>query len=313
MAIMQRSEDTHVALVEIAHATISHVLEKNICVKGSWAQTFVDELLYSYCDAFGVQHIQVAVHLTGRKAHKKLGYYDVKGKAIYINNAGMSDYGLRTTLIHELAHHIQHTCRLVEGTVHLKTPGKPHGKQFNICHWRLRQLAFSCGKLVPLDKYDATLGLSAQKICGIRRRNGQQVLDAGKLLFAARERCHTIQENFEVFLQDSVTLHRTTAYEYIRAWEMHLSPELSFTTMRFIMRIKDKDRRDNAIEDALRGVPLNILRIRYEKIETCPVPENEVAALLKKRGYLESQLARVEKRLRELGYTQRRHAARMRP
>ena len=86
---------------------------------------------------------------------------------------------------------------------------------------------------------------------------------------------------------------------------MHMPPGLNFTTMRFLMRIRDERLRAIAIAEALAGVPLQVLRVRYGKSKTrtkIEVPEDEVAALLNEMGALFRRMAQIWTRLKELGH-----------
>ncbi len=242
----------------------------------------------------------VSVTLTGKAPGRRLGWYDVKRNHIYINDKGQSGRSIIATLVHEIAHEIQFTCDLTEGTNRLLGPGSSHGPNFRIQHWRLRALAVEAGIMCPIEELDAQLASSAQTIRGLRPRGGQYVLDVGKELAAARKRCWSINESFECFLQECVSMHRSTAFEYIRAFELNLPPALNFTTSRFLMRLKDDLVRQRAIKDALAGVPLDVLRIRYGTLRKKPVPDDELARLLAERAELLRRLEVVEARIKTI-------------
>jgi len=219
------------------------------------ANQFVEALKTSYEHEHAVFCPPVAVALTGRTAKGRMGLYSPKKHAIVVNDADMSDYAIRATLVHELAHHFQCACSLQEGKTRLAKPGPSHGIAFQVHHMRLRALAVREGLLPPLEKVDQTLSDMACRIQGLRRTSGQAVLQIGQELSRARERCRQIGESFEVFLQEHVAFDRTTAYDYIRAREMGMPADLNYTTMRFLMRIRDEELRQKAVADAMRGVP----------------------------------------------------------
>lgn len=284
--------------------------------KQQWAQVFVDELRTRYNHKYGTDCPPVRVHLSGRKARRRLGFYEVSTMSMTVNDGGMSDFGIRSTLVHEYAHHVHHTCCLHDGDSDGPDAGQPHGLNFRIHHRWLRQLAYAAGMLASLHEADEELGKAARKICRLRPRGGQYVLDVGGQLAAAQERCRAIAESFEVFLQDCVAIHRTTAYQYIRAFKLDLPPDLNFTTMIFLMRLKDEVLRHAAIKEALDGVPLEELRLRYGKTTARGVavwPEDEVTRLLGEKRLLLRRLDEIERRLRELGEQGHRQVASVAP
>ena len=280
-------------------------------------QAFVDTLRTFYNRQHAVIAPPVAVHLTGRSSRRRLGWYVASTMSIYVNEAGLTDYGVKSTLVHEYAHHAQHTCPLREGGQELERPGSSHGSNFQIHHWRLRSVAREKGLLPRLEEVDQDLGEAVNRIRGLRRRGGQHVIDTGQQLAMARERCRAIGECFNAFLEFEVLLHRTTAYDYIRAYEMGMPPDLNFTTMRFLMRIQDMTLQKAATDDAVAGVPLRILKVRYDKRTAedvvaagSPVREEEISALLRERDTLLRRLADIAGRLLALGYQVNKMAAR---
>ncbi len=274
------------------------------------AQAYGQALLLQYESAHGCVCPAVRIQLTGRTAKRRLGYYNIPTRSIFVNDAGMSDYGIRSTLVHELAHHVQHTCPLREGNTTKAEPGRSHGEVFRVQHARLRALAVAKGFLLSLEAIDEPLGDIVVRIHGLRRTSGEAILSIGRELVRARERCRLIGESFEVFLEDHVGFDRTTAYDYIRAYEMCMPPKLLFTTMRFLMRIKDIAIRQRAIADALRRVPLLILRLRYARPDNGKSEQGAIFNLLKEKTRLQRRLAQIDAQLRKLQSEKKQKAAR---
>jgi len=270
-------------------------------------QAFVERLRRLYDGKYGTEAPSSRVYLTGRRPGRHLGWYERRTRSIHVNDDGLTDYAMRAVLIHEYGHHLQFSCHTREGGRQVIGPGSAHGPVFKLHHWRLRRLAHEAGLLCPLEKQDMEIGKVVQQIHGLRRHGGKYVLEVGKQLAAARERCQQIGESFEVFLQDCVAFDRTTAYDYIRAFRMNMPPELNFTTMRFLMRIKDERLREKAKEDAVAGIPLAILRLRYGKPKgkrfTVVQRGNEeelISALTAEKSALRRRLAEIDKLIQEL-------------
>jgi len=262
------------------------------------ALVYVESLISLYQADYGVVCPSVEVHLTGTKARRCLGYYTIPTRSIFINDRGMSDYSCRATLLHELAHHLQHNVPLCEGNTKSTDPGGAHGLVFQIHHSRLRALAYAKNLIPRLTDIDRTLGDVASRLQGLRRTNGEAILQIGQELAQARDRCRAVGESFEVFLMDSVSFDRTTAYDYIRAHEMSMPPDLNFTTMRFLMRIKNPLVRERAVNDASSGIPLVVLRIRYA--EPKGIKQDEIGELLKEKARLVRRLEEIESLLKGL-------------
>ena len=280
-------------------------------------QSLADKLRSLHDTEYGTKSPPVKVARTGRKAGALLGRYQMKTRCIHINDGDLGAYGVASTVVHELAHHYQHTCPCQEGNREVAGPRPSHGTNFQVHHWRLRQLAHRAGLLPRLEDVDNDLAEAARKLISLRRRGGHCVIEAGKELAAARKRCWAVDESFEVFLLDCVLFDRTTAYDYIRAFEMGMPPDLNFTTMRFLMRIKDEALRKTATKDAVDGTPLRILKVRYGQLPApslgtggAPSPEEEIAALLHERVQLVRRLDAIDSRLKALDYRERQMAAR---
>ena len=262
---------------------------------------FLTALGRLYKNRHGVVVPPVKVVFSGREAGSTLGYYSRKLRQIVINEVGMSDYCLRATLTHEYAHHVQYTCALTEGNTTYLEPGTSHGTVFQIQHARLRELAVNAGLLPSLEQFDETLCEAIRHIQSLRRTGGEAILQTGQELAKARARCWEIGEGFEVFLRDYVAFDRTTAYDYIRAFEMGIPPTLCFTTMRLLMRIKNVATREKATADAVQGVPLVVLRARYAVCcSDLRDAGDEMSALLKEKAKLLHRLREIESRLKLL-------------
>ena len=267
------------------------------------AAEFVVQVKRSYEKEYSILSPQVSVTFTGHKSEGVLGYYAVKSRSIFVNEAGMTNYCLHSTLIHELAHHFQHASILREGATTTDEPGRSHGQVFHAHHARLRALAIREGLIQSLDQLDSILSSTAQFLKGLRRRSGAAILEMGRELARAREQCRLIGENFEVFLQESIDLDRTTAYDYVRAYEMGMPPDLTYTVMRFIMRLQEARLRKEAIEDALAGIPLAILRLRYAQPKQPQDAQiDEVTSLLRERAKILNRLVEIDTELQRLGY-----------
>ncbi len=167
------------------------------------AQAYGKALLRQYGCEHGCVCPPVSIKLTGRAARWRLGYYTVNTQTIVVHDGVMSDYGVRSTLVHELAHHIQHTCPLSEGNTTKAEPGSSHGTVIQVQHARLRALAAAQGLLPSLEEIDESLGEIVVRIHGLRRTSGEAILQIGRKLSTARERCRLIVESFEIFIEGS--------------------------------------------------------------------------------------------------------------
>jgi len=289
---------------------IASTAKSEVQVKDSPEETqaFADELCHLYDREYGTDSPPTDVHLSRDRIRRALGFYTFATREIRVYRyIGQTEYAVRATLIHELSHHFQHHCPTQEGNRQIVGPGASHGPIFKLHHWRLRALARDAGMLLPLEDQDDGIHEAVQRILSLRPRGGQYVLDVGGQLAAARGRCWRLGESFEVFLEDCVTFDRSTAYDYIRAFEMNMPPQLNFTTMRFLMRIRDDALRQRAQGDALADVPLMVLKLRYgaplEKrvlIIEGTSEEDLMARLLAEKRMLERRLAEVNALLERL-------------
>ena len=258
---------------------------------------FVAALNRLYEKRYEVVCPPVEVILSGRKPGRVLGSYKIKERLITINQKGMGGYTFASTLLHEYAHHVQHTTHLTEGESTLLGPGKSHGPIFEIQLARVRELAIDAGMLQPLNEVDEVISSVVERMKSLRGTAGETIIQIGEQLDKSRERCQVLGESFEDFLRNYVAFDRTTAYDYLRAFKMKISPSLTFTTMRFLMRIRDDAVRDKAMADAVDGAPLVTLRLRYAKPQVSGGYIDRLEALKAERKHL---LVRVEEITEEI-------------
>jgi len=125
------------------------------------AKAFVNKLR-DLCDQqYGTCSPEPRVYLTRRHRHKRLGWYESRTGSIYVWDKGLTEYGTRTMLIHELAHYYQDSCPTQEGNREKAGQRALHGPVFQLHRWRLRMLAYEAGMFCFLEEQDTETSRSS--------------------------------------------------------------------------------------------------------------------------------------------------------
>ena len=269
---------------------------------------YLKDLAQMYTEKYGCEIPPFEVIYKNRKTKNKLGSYDPITAAITIYNHVGNNEEECHTCIHELTHHLQHRIKAVDSDKLLPSPGREHGATFELHLHRLVTLAKEKGYYTEPFLADPVLKELVTECRGLKVRSGESALRMGELLSHARDRCHEVKASFELFLTRGCDVHRSLAYDYIRAWDLKLPADLGILKMRFVLQTPEH-LREQAIKDIRDGVPIKILNGRYRPDSGgAPPTAEEVqwdpARELQRLRALERQLVRklqwVKKRRIEL-------------
>lgn len=284
------------------------VLKHTASSKEMQLQAYLEELAGYYAEEYDCKIPGFKVVYINRKTKSTLGRYDPITAVIAIfNHDGNSAEELHTC-IHELAHHLQHRIKAVDNGKTLRSPDTSHGKAFQLHFYRLLKLARAKGYYTEPYMADSVLSALANDCRGLKRGSGENALRLGELFSQARDRCREVGASFELFLLEGCNVHRSLAYDYIKAWELKLPAELGVLKLRFVLRTQDS-LRNQAIRDILDGVPMDIVKLRYrpkptekplKPEETQWNPALELEKVRKREQQLIQELRSVKKRRIEL-------------
>lgn len=268
------------------------------------ASHFVEALKHLYEREHCIICPPVNVTLTGEIAEKRMSRYDRRTASIEIDDRGRSSYSIFLALVRELASHIDHTLPPRLDTT--EGPGCAPSTQMRLHENRtkLRVIAEDHGLVPRIEDVRGGYGFLMRQIGRLHRGSSAHVLELGKYLSLARRYCAVDRISFGSYVADYVPFSRTTAYGYIRAYEMDMPADLNYTTMRFLMRIRDEALRQEAIADAEHGVSLVVLRCRYGTVNKCRGGgKDEIARLTREKTRLQRRLGQIEDQIAVLVQT----------
>lgn len=230
--------------------------------KAERLQALAEEIVQMYAEQYTCEIPFFKVSYIKRKTATTLGRYDPDTATITLYDHSGNEHEQTNTVIHELAHHLQHQVEVVECGKILARPGRKHGATFELHYHRLIHLAQEKGYYDEPYMEDPGLRSLIEELRVMNRCDGDSALRTGELLSKARDRCREVKASFELFIRDGCGFHRSLAYDYIRAWELKLPADLGVARMRFVLRVPEH-LRENAIQDIHDGAPLALLRFRY--------------------------------------------------
>lgn len=241
-----------------------------------------------------------SVIFSGKKSSLVNGLYKPQTREIIIHNRNFSaDQQLIYTAIHEYAHHIH-----CERRPHL--PGvRAHSNEFWAIFHSLLDKAEAGGVYSSIfDKEPAFVDLTG-RIRSILPKNGELMLEFGRLVVEAEGLCKKHFVRFEDYVDRTLGVSRTSATAAMKASAYNVPPELGWDAMKLVAGLGKSEARALAIEAFKAGSSQEAVR---SMVKADKPPEDPRERLARERDRLsrtihtlEERLAAVESELTRMG------------
>ncbi len=237
--------------------------------------------------------LDFSVTFTGKESKRVNGLYKPDTYEILLHNKNFkTDNQLVYTAIHEYAHHL-----INEAKGGIKYSPRSHTAEFWARFHGLLEVAEQKGvyKLELTDSPELE-ELTKEIQENYLTRNGQLMIEFGKLLGKAHVLCQAANIRYEDYVDRVLRLPRSAARAITQVSAMDANPEMGFETMKALATIPKGEKRELAKEQLMQGKTLDMVRTMMKK----PAETDQKVVLQQEKQRIEKTIDRLQSRLEEL-------------
>jgi hypothetical protein len=250
--------------------------------------------------------VEFTVTFSGKGSKKVNGLYKPETQEIILHNKNFkTDNQLIYTAIHEYTHHLLNEKQLdiTSGLQPRKT--RIHTNDFWTKFHELLSIAEE-KKIYTIGVEDSTelSKLTEQIRNNYLRKNGELMLEFGKLLAKAHQLCEEANIRYEDYIDRVLKLPRTAAKTIAMVSSTQPDPAIGYDNMKMIARISDEKKRNEAQDKLLAGsspdTVRSMMKKKSEEIDEKTKLEKEKIRLEKSINQLSSRLELINESLASL-------------
>ncbi|OJF77286.1 MAG: hypothetical protein BKP49_02115 [Treponema sp. CETP13] len=240
--------------------------------------------------------VEFTVTFSGKSSKKVNGLYKPETQEIILHNKNFkTDNQLIYTAIHEYTHHLLNEKQLnsTAGLAPKKT--RVHTNEFWTKFHELLDIAeqknlYSIGVEESQELSELTVEIRDKYL----RKNGELMLEFGKLLAKAHNLCETANVRYEDYIDRVLKLPRSAAKSISKVSAVQPDPAIGFENMKMIAGIADEKKRNEAQDKLLSGSSPDTIRsmMKRKAQET-----DEKTKLEKEKTRLEKTINQLSSRL----------------
>lgn len=232
---------------------------------------------------------EFSVVFSGKKSAMVNGLYKPLTREIIIHNRNFqADGQLVYTALHEYAHHLH-----CERGAH--TPGaRAHTNEYWSIFHALLEKAEAKGVYQNVFAEEPEFVDLTARIRAVMPRNGEIMLEFGKLVIEAEALCRKFLVRFEDYVDRALGVPRTSAHAAMKAVAWEVPADLGWDAMKLVAGMRSPDVRGTAIEAFRAGKSTEAVKalVRAEKPSDDPRER-----LSKERDRLERTIRTLQERL----------------
>ncbi len=232
---------------------------------------------------------EFSVTFTGKKSSLVNGLYKPLTREILIHNKNFeNEQQLVYTAIHEYAHHLHCERKaFIPGARH-------HSNEFWSIFHDLLDKAETAGIYQNIFGQEKAFMDLTGRIREIMPKNGELMLQIGKLIVEAEELCRKHCVRFEDYLDRALGVPRTSASAAMKAFSFQVPADLGWDAMKLVSGIKKPDVRGAAIDAFRSGKSPEAVKAL---IKNDPSDDDIKERLAKERARLERTIQNLQQRL----------------
>ncbi|HZK20336.1 MAG TPA: hypothetical protein VFC68_06395 [Treponemataceae bacterium] len=240
--------------------------------------------------------IDFIVTLSGKASKKVHGLYKPENQEIILHNKNFkTDNQLVYTAIHEYTHHLLNEKQLNDTTGLQPRTTRMHTNAFWTKFHELLRIAeekelYTIGLEGSPELEELTIEIKNNYL----RKNGELMLEFGKLLAKAHQLCEQANIRYEDYIDRILKLPRTTAKSITKVSKVQPDPAIGFENMKMIAGISDEKKRNDAQDQLLANSSPDTIRSMMKRKSQ---EGDEKTKLEKEKKRLEKSINQLSTRL----------------
>lgn len=243
--------------------------------------------------------LEFTVTQTGKESNRVNGLYMPDTHEILLHSKNFkTEYELVYTAVHEYTHHL-----ITEETLEINPAGGiPNAKVHTQAFWakfnQLLEIAEQKGYYkIDLDASPELKELTEEIRTNYIAKNGQLMVEFGKLLVKAHDLCKAANIRYEDYLDRILCLPRNTAKDVRKVASVAVNPAIGFDNMKVVAAVKKVDDRHEVEENFMSGKsPATVKELLKQKAQAAK-HEDPKTKLERERNRLEKTIHQLQQRL----------------
>lgn len=250
--------------------------------------------------------VEFTVTFSGKESKKVNGLYKPESQEIILHNKNFkTDNQLIYTAIHEYTHHLLNEVQLNQSSGLQPRKTRVHTNAFWTKFHELLTIAEEKGLYsIGVEESSKLSELTTKIQNEYLRKNGELMLEFGKLLAQAHQLCEEANIRYEDYIDRVLKLPRTVAKSISKVSAVQPDPAIGFDNMKMIAGIADEKKRNEAQDKLLSGsspdTVRSMMKRKSEEIDEKTKLEKEKTRLEKSINQLSSRLELINESLSNL-------------
>jgi len=250
--------------------------------------------------------VAFTITFSGKSSKKVNGLYKPETQEIILHNKNFkTDNQLIYTAIHEYTHHLLNEKKLEISNGLQPRKTRVHTNEFWTKFHQLLTIAEEKNLYTIGVEDSAELSeLTEQIKNNYLRKNGELMLEFGKLLAKAHQLCEAANIRYEDYIDRVLKLPRTAAKSITQVGIVQPDPAIGYDNMKMIAGISDEKKRNEAQDKLLAGsspdTVRSMMKKKTEDIDEKTKLEKEKIRLEKSINQLSSRLELIKESLASL-------------
>jgi len=250
--------------------------------------------------------VAFTVTFSGKESKKVNGLYKPETQEIILHNKNFkTDNQLIYTAIHEYTHHLLNEKQLdkTAGVQPRKT--RVHTNEFWTKFHQLLTVAEEKDiYTIKVEESPELSELTDQIRNNYLRKNGELMLEFGKLLSKAHQLCEAANIRYEDYIDRVLKMPRTAAKAIAKVSAVQPDPAIGYDNMKMIAGISDEKKRNEAQDKLIAGsspdTVRSMMKMKSEEIDEKTKLEKEKTRLEKSINQLSTRLELINESLASL-------------